>query len=127
MVKKKGFPYNYFRVHKPEPTIKTQPEQPIEVPITEKPLSKPNRPSGVGAIAILWFLGALYTLYISFNGLNTDLNALPHLSDNSISAWFSFGLPLEIGFIFTLLILSIVQIINVFGLWFGKNIHTSFQ
>jgi hypothetical protein len=83
--------------------------------------TKPKRPEGITAIAILWFLGGVYNVYVSFQTISTDVSFLPYLSDSAVHSWFSFGLPTEIAINLLSLFLGLLQIVTVFGLWTGKK------
>jgi len=83
--------------------------------------TKAKRPDGITAIAILWFLGGIYNVYVSFQTISTDVSFLPYLSDSAVHSWFSFGLPAEIAISLLSLFLGLLQIVTVFGLWMGKK------
>jgi len=80
-----------------------------------------KRPTGLTVIAILWFLGAIYNLYMSSQTINADLEALPHLSDPWVAEWFKFGVPAELGISLLVFALGLIQMFTIFGLWTGKS------
>jgi fucose 4-O-acetylase-like acetyltransferase len=70
---------------------------------------KPRIPDGIGASAVLWFLAGLYTIYGSFNALNSGDIAR------------TFGVPIEFSIIIVFFVMGFAQIIDAFGLWTGKS------
>jgi ribosomal protein L40E len=81
---------------------------------------KLKRPQGLALIAIFWFLFGIINVYLSFQTISTDLGVLPYLSDPSVHAWFSFGVPAELVLAILVLCLGLLQIVTVPGLWTGK-------
>lgn len=80
-----------------------------------------KRPTGLTVIAILWFLGGIYNLYMSSQYISDDLEALPHLSDPGVAEWFKFGVPAELAINLLVFALGLIQLFTIIGLWTGKS------
>lgn len=80
-----------------------------------------KRPTGLTIIAILWFLGGIYNLYMSSQVISDDLEVLPHLSDPWVAEWFKFGVPAELAISLLVFALGLIQLFTIIGLWTGKS------
>jgi hypothetical protein len=80
-----------------------------------------KRPLGITLIAIVWFLSGLVNIFLSFQTISQDVQALSYLSNSNLHAWFSFGVPAEMLLGVVGLLLGVMQIITVLGLWAGKT------
>jgi len=91
--------------------------------VQEKPTPAEGRkrPTGLTIIAILWFLGGIYNLYMSSQVISDDLEVLPHLSDPWVAEWFRFGVPAELAISLLVFALGIIQMFTIIGLWTGKS------
>jgi len=86
--------------------------------VTTPPSEARKRPRGLTIIAILWFIGGIYNLYISSQTISADLEALSYLS--RLPTWFRFGVPAELAINLLAFALGLIQMFTIYGLWTGK-------
>jgi len=108
------------------PEAATPTETPTQLVTEEKVEGAPSvearkRPTGLTIIAILWFLGGIYNLYMSSQVISDDLEVLPHLSESWVAEWFKFGVPAELAINLLVCALGIIQMFTIIGLWTGKS------
>ena len=80
-----------------------------------------KRPGPITITAILWLLLGIYNLYVSFQGISSDLGAWDLLSDPYIHEWVKMAIPTELALNSVVLIAALFQLMVVPGLLTGKS------
>jgi len=105
----------------------TKPTSQPAASVAGTPPPKPNRPTGITIMCILWLLGGLYNFFNGLYGFGTDLDILIswsqgyHYADPAVNAWASWAIPTETILMFIGLVLGIMQFATIYGFWNRKD------
>ena len=89
---------------------------------------KNKRPIGLAILATLWLISGILHIYLAYEIIRVDLQALEYLSEPvvPVSEWFNFVVPAELALSIIALCLGALQILTVPGFLAGKKYSYKF-